>query len=108
MSYHSFPHSGHNNRPIRQQNDKEHLPQRPLDRVRKADEPERYRLRPKFLSLQRADLYVIEYRHKVCGDFCHFLFGYGIGRILFTTLKATAMTNRSSDLDLLWKLRAKL
>jgi len=31
-----------------------------LDRVRKADEPEPYRLRPKFLSLQRADLRVIK------------------------------------------------
>ena len=30
---------------------------------------------------------MIEGRHQVCGDLCHFLFGYRIGRILFTSLK---------------------
>ena len=69
-------HPRHNDRPIRQQHDKEHLPQLPFDRVRKADEPERYRLRPKFLSLQRADLYVVKGRHAVGSDLSRFLFGY--------------------------------
>jgi hypothetical protein len=41
----------------------------------------------KFLSLQRADLYVVKGRHEVCGDLCHFLFRYGVWRILFTSLK---------------------
>jgi hypothetical protein len=80
-------HLWHHNGSIRQQNDKEHLPQRPLDRVREANEPKRDRRRAKFLSLKSADLYVIKSRHKVCGDLCHFLFGYGIGGILFTTVK---------------------
>jgi hypothetical protein len=76
------------------------LPQRPFNHVRKADEPERDRLRPKFLTLQRADLYVIEGRRKICGDLCRFLFGYGIGRILSTgfkhVLKCTALFGRAS------------
>jgi hypothetical protein len=80
-------HLWHHNRPIQQQNDKEHLSHRPLDRVRKANEPEWNRLRPKFLSLQRADLNTIKGRHKISSNFSRFLFGYGIGRILFTGLK---------------------
>jgi hypothetical protein len=47
-------HPRHNICPIRQQHDKKRLPQRPLDRVRKGDEPEQYRLRPEFLSLTGA------------------------------------------------------
>jgi hypothetical protein len=39
------------------------------------------------LRLQCADLYMVEGRHKVCGDFCHFLFRYRVGRILFASLK---------------------
>ena len=72
----------------------------PFDRVREANEPERYRLRPKFLSFQRADLYVVESRHEVCGDLCRFLFRYGVGRILFTSFKhlfeRTAVLSRAS------------
>jgi hypothetical protein len=30
---------------------------------------------------------VVKGRHEVCGDLCHFLFRYGVGRILFTSLK---------------------
>jgi hypothetical protein len=84
---HPLRHARHNNSSIRQQNDKKHLPQRSLDRVRKAYEPERDRLRSKFLILHCVGLYVVECRHKVCGDFCHFLFGYSVGRILFTSLE---------------------
>ena len=40
------------------------------------------------LRLKHADLYVIKGRHKACGDFCGLLFGYGIGRILFTSSKS--------------------
>jgi hypothetical protein len=80
-------HSGHNHRPIRQQDDEEHILDWSFHRVREAEEPERYGLRPKFLSLQRADLYVIECRHEVGSDLSRFLFGYGVGRILFTGLK---------------------
>ena len=36
--------------------DKKHLSHWSLDRIRKADEPEPYRLRPKFLSLQPTDI----------------------------------------------------
>jgi hypothetical protein len=76
------------------------LSQCPFNRVRKADEPERDRLRPKFLSFQRADLYVVEGSHKVCGDLCNFLFGYGIGRVLITGLEnvfeRTAVLSRAS------------
>jgi hypothetical protein len=75
-------HARLNNRSIRQQNDKEHLPQRPFDRVRKADQPEWDRTCPKFLSLRCADLYVVKCRHKVGGDLCHFLFGYALWDIL--------------------------
>jgi hypothetical protein len=42
---------------------------------------------PKFLRFQRSDLYVIKGGHKVGSNLCGFLFGYGIGRILFTGLK---------------------
>jgi len=54
----------------------------------------------KFLSLQRADLCVVEGRHKICGDLCHFIFGYGVGGILSTgfkhVLKCTALFGRAS------------
>jgi hypothetical protein len=30
---------------------------------------------------------MVEGRHEVCGDLCRFLFGYGVGRILFTCSK---------------------
>jgi hypothetical protein len=93
-------HSRHNNRPIRQQNDKKHLSHRPLDRLRKTAEPERDRRGPKFLSLQRSDLYVIKGRHEIGGDLSHLLFCYRIGRILFTAskdvLKSTAIFGSAS------------
>jgi hypothetical protein len=38
-----------NNRPIRQQNDEEHLTHRPLDRVSKGDQPKWKGRCPKFL-----------------------------------------------------------
>src|ERR1700722_17291664 len=82
-----FLHPRHNNRSIRKQDYEEHLSQRSFDRVRKGNEPEWNRGRPKFLSLQRADLYVVKSRHKIGSDLSRFLFGYGVGRILFTGLK---------------------
>jgi hypothetical protein len=72
---HPLRHARHNNGAIRQQNDKEHILDWSLDRVRKANEPERNRRRSKFLSFQRADLYVVESGHEVSGDLCRFLFG---------------------------------
>ena len=91
---------GSTTRPIRQQNDKKHLSQWPLDRVRKANEPKWDRRRSKFLSLQCADLYVVEGRHEVCGDLSRLLFRYGVWRILFTSLKdvfqRTAIFGRAS------------
>jgi hypothetical protein len=42
---------------------------------------------PKFLRFQCSDLYVIKGGHKVGSNLCGLLFGYGIGRILFTGLK---------------------
>jgi hypothetical protein len=36
---------------------------------------------------QCSDLYMAEGRHEVCGDLCHFLFRYSVGRILFTGLE---------------------
>jgi hypothetical protein len=78
---------GTTNRPVRQHNDKEQLSQWPLDRVRKAYQPKWDRLRPKFLSLQCADLYAAKGRHEIGSDFSRFLFRYGVGRILITSLK---------------------
>ncbi len=83
----TYSHARHNNRPIRQQDDKEHLSQWSFNRVRKANEPVWNRLCPELLGFQCADLYVVKGRHKVCGDLSSFLFGYGVGRILFTRLK---------------------
>jgi hypothetical protein len=98
--YNPLFHPRLNNRPIRQQYDKEHLSHRSLHRVRKANEPEWNRTCPKFLSLQCADLYVVEGRHKIGSDLCRFLLGYGIGRILLTgfkhVLKRTAVLGRAS------------
>jgi hypothetical protein len=52
------------------------------------------------LSLQRTYLFVVEGRHKVCGDFCRFLFRYGVGSILFTgfkhVLQSAAVLGRAS------------
>ena len=84
---HPVLHLWHNNGPIRQQYNKEHILDWTFNRVRKANELERHRQRPEFLSLQRADLRVVEGRHKIGGDLGHFLFRYGIGRILFTGFK---------------------
>ena len=72
---------------IRQNDNKKHLSQWSLDRVRKANEPERNRRCAKFLSFQCADLYVVKSRHEVCGDLSRFLFRYSVGRILFTSFK---------------------
>jgi hypothetical protein len=80
-------HLRHNNRPIWQQNDEIHLAHRSFDPVRKAHEPKRSGRCPKFLRFQRSDLHVIKSRLKIGGDLCRFLFCYGIGRILFATLK---------------------
>jgi len=80
-------HSRLNNGPVGQEHDKEHLSQRSLDRVRKANKPIRERSCPKFLRFQCSNLYVIKGGHKVGSNLCGFLFGYGIRRILFTGLK---------------------
>jgi hypothetical protein len=96
---HPLLHPRLNNGPIRQ-NDKENILDCTFNRVRKANEPERYRLRPKFLSLQRTNLDVVKGRHEVCGDLGHFLLSYGIGRIVFTSLEnvfeRTAVFGRAS------------
>jgi hypothetical protein len=63
------------------------LSHRSFDRVREAHEPEWNRRGAKFLRLQGADWDTIKSRDKVCGDLSRFLFGDGIGRILFTGLK---------------------
>jgi hypothetical protein len=42
---------------------------------------------PKFLSLQRADLYMVKGRHEIRCDLSRFFFRHGVGRILFTGLK---------------------
>jgi hypothetical protein len=84
---HPLLHFWHDNRPIGQKDDKKHLTHRPLDRVGKANEPERDGRRPKFLRLQGSDLHVIESRHEIRGDLSRFLFRYGIGRILFASIK---------------------
>jgi hypothetical protein len=43
---------------------------------------------------------VVKGRHEVCGDLCHFLFRYGVRRILFTSLEnvfqRTAILGRAS------------
>jgi hypothetical protein len=59
----------------------------PLTVSEKQTEPKWDRRCPKFLSLQCADQFVVEDRHEVCGDFCRFLFRYGVGRVLITGLK---------------------
>jgi hypothetical protein len=64
-------HSRLNNRPVRQQNYEEHLAQWSFDRIGERNEPKRDRRRAEFLSLQCADLDVVENRHKVGGDFSH-------------------------------------
>jgi len=76
----------HNNRPIRQQDDEIHLAHWPLDRVRKADEPKRNGRCPKFLSLQRPDLYVIKGRQEIRCDLC-FLSGHGLCDLLLIDLE---------------------
>jgi hypothetical protein len=63
------------------------LPDRSFNRVRKTDQLKRSGRFPKFLSLQRANLFVVEGGHEICGDFSRFLVRYGEGRILFATLK---------------------
>jgi hypothetical protein len=63
------------------------LPERTLDRVGEADQPKWNGHCPKFLRFQCSNLYVIKGGHKVGSNLCGFLFGYGIGRILFTGLK---------------------
>jgi hypothetical protein len=79
----------HNNRPVRQQDDKKTfaavvsltfysekwISQKGTGVVRK------------ILRFQCADLYVVKGRHEVGSDFCRFLFRYGVGGILFTGLK---------------------
>ena len=76
----SLLHAWHDDRPIRQQNGKEHILDWTFNRFRKADEPERNRRRPKFLSFQRADLFVIKGGHEVCGDLCPFNPRLALGR----------------------------
>ena len=76
-------HPWHNNGPIRQQNDKEHiLDWTPLPAVRKANEPKWDWRCPKLLRLQCSDLYVVKVVIKsaaisatfslvtLCGTFC--------------------------------------
>jgi hypothetical protein len=63
------------------------LPQWPFNRVRKANKPERSGRCPKFPRFQCSDLDVIECLHEIRSDLSRFLFGYGVGRILFTRLK---------------------
>jgi hypothetical protein len=100
-------HPRHNNRPIRQQDDEEHILDWSFNRVRKAYKPKRNRRCAKFLSLQCSDLYVVKSRHKIGSDLSRFLFGYGVGRILFTGLKDVssvppsfaAPRNRKSSTD---------
>jgi hypothetical protein len=77
----------HNNRPIRQQNDKEHILDWSFDRVRETNHPKWNRGCPKFLSLQHANLYVGKGRHEVGGGFSRFLFSYSVGRILCAAFK---------------------
>jgi hypothetical protein len=76
-----------NNGPVRQKNDEIHFAQWSFYRVREADEPERYGLRLKFLSLQRAELRVVKGRHKIGSDLGGFLFGDSIGGVLFSSLE---------------------
>jgi hypothetical protein len=54
--------------PIRQQRDKEHLPQWSLDRVREADKPVRDPLCPKTPALNCANPDAIKSRHEFCSD----------------------------------------
>jgi hypothetical protein len=77
-------HPWHNDRPIGQQHDKEHILDWTFNRIRKANESERDRICPKFLRFQCADLYLIKGRHKIGSNFSRFFFRYGVGRILLT------------------------
>jgi hypothetical protein len=76
-----------NDRSIWQQDHEVKLPECTLDRVGEANQPKRNGHCPKFLRFQCSDLYVIKGGHKVGSNLCGFLFGYGIGRILFTDVK---------------------
>ena len=71
-------HSRHNNRPIRQKYDKEHLSHRSFNRVRKADQPEWTGFVRNFCVSSAPDLDVIKSRHKIGGDFSRFFFRYGV------------------------------
>src|SRR5271169_414612 len=74
----------HNDRPIRQQYDKEHLSHRVSE---KQIEPEWDRRCPELLRFECADLYVVKCRHEVGGDLCRLLFRYGVRKILFISVK---------------------
>ena len=75
----AFRRSRLDNRPIRQEDDKEPLAQRSFGRVRKANEPEGNRTCPEFLRFQCSDLEVVKGHHKVRSYLSRFLFGYRVG-----------------------------
>jgi hypothetical protein len=70
----AFCHSRLDNRPVRQQNDKEHSLDRSLNRFRETEKPIRNWACTEFLALQHPGLHLVESRHPVGRNFCRLLF----------------------------------